>query len=235
MRHWGEERQSGWWTLVAPELQSFLCSLNDRSEVHCLLFHPASALWGEGGDSWFRVRGQRRGRHREAVITAENKDIFWEGDLCFDLMSLLYFWKVFQWVCVPLLLHCRQLVMLCRRSDLSPTDGAELCGCVNTGDSMAWCCLGMRHPLKRPAHHRVTNSKLFCTTTDPGSPAFLSRNSLTVRWWLYFVCTSDFSGNNIIVKPWKVWGPVRFTWRFQRWRHSWESQLCSAGRFLSQF
>lgn len=38
MRHRGEERQSGWWTLVAPKLQSFLCSLNDRSEVHCLLF-----------------------------------------------------------------------------------------------------------------------------------------------------------------------------------------------------
>lgn len=37
MRHGGEEeRQSGWWTLVAPKLQSFLCSLNDRSEVHCL-------------------------------------------------------------------------------------------------------------------------------------------------------------------------------------------------------
>lgn len=27
---------SGWWTLVALELQSFPCSLNDRSEVHCL-------------------------------------------------------------------------------------------------------------------------------------------------------------------------------------------------------
>lgn len=27
--------------------QSFLRSLNDRSEVHCLLFQPASALQGE--------------------------------------------------------------------------------------------------------------------------------------------------------------------------------------------
>lgn len=38
VRHRGEERQSGGWTLVALELQSFLCRLNDRSEVHCLFF-----------------------------------------------------------------------------------------------------------------------------------------------------------------------------------------------------
>lgn len=37
-------------------------------------------------------------------------------------------------------------------ADLSSTDGAELCDCVNTGDSMAWCYLGMRHPLKSGLH-----------------------------------------------------------------------------------
>lgn len=76
------------------------------------------------------------------------RSLFWFNELA---VFLKVFQKtVAQWVCVPLLLHCRQLVMLCRRSDLSPTDGAELCGCVNTGDSMAWCCLGVRHPLKAP-------------------------------------------------------------------------------------
>lgn len=48
------------------------------------------------------VRGQRRGRHHEAVITALNKDIFWARGLCFDLMSLLKSVSVAQWVCTLL-------------------------------------------------------------------------------------------------------------------------------------
>lgn len=95
--------------------------------------------------SKFEVKGE----DVTAVITAENKDIFWASDLCFDLMSLLYFKSVSEDdSSVSVSPCCCQLVMRCRRSNLSPTDGAELCGCVNTGDSMAWCCLGMRHPRK---------------------------------------------------------------------------------------
>lgn len=40
--------------------------------------------------SKFEVKGE----DVTAVITAENKDIFWASDLCFDLMSLLYFKSV---------------------------------------------------------------------------------------------------------------------------------------------
>lgn len=70
-----------------------------------------------------------------------------------------------------------------RRSDLSLADGAELCGCVNTGDSMTRCCLGMRHPLKLPcAPQSNEHTKLFCSATHSGPLCFLSRNSLTVRW-----------------------------------------------------
>lgn len=98
--------------------------------------------------------------------------------------------------------------MLCRRLDLSPTDGAELWGCVNMWWlGVVWVCVTSS---QCPVHRRVMNSKLFCKTTVSGF-LFLFRNSLSGRWWLYFVCTSDLSGNNNSVKPRKCWSvrPVR--------------------------
>lgn len=108
----------------------------------------------------------------------------------------------------------------------------------NTGDSMAWCCLDMRHLSKRPAHHRVANSNLFCMTTESRFSLFVqkqSHSSVVALFCLHIWLT--VSGNNSVVKPWRSWSErrVRFSWSFLQWRHSWEPQLCSAGRFLSQF
>lgn len=94
---------------------------------------------------------------------------------------------VAQRACVPLLWDRRRLVMLCKRSDLSPTDGAELCGCVTPVIQwlgVVWVCVTLS---KRLAHRGEANSTSFCTRFL----RYFFLFSLAVRWWLHFVCTPD--------------------------------------------
>ena len=135
---------------------SFLCRLNDRSEVHCLVFFFFSFLFFSPLASciclvrWTRLMSVQslRAQERRSPWNADHRRVqrCILSEKAVLTRELSVFYKCFRGTAA----QPTGSVMSRRRADQSPADGAELCGCVNTDDSMTWCCLGVRHFLKVP-------------------------------------------------------------------------------------